>query len=104
MGGQAPTRPVAHCIGPHAVHCVAGTVDDDQPKSGNGEHPFEYVERHPAVRLRPGDRRRTHVRGARHLPLTDVGDAAGAAYDSGDVEAFAHAGSLILYPTRGPET
>jgi hypothetical protein len=41
MGGQAPTRPVAHCIGPHAVHRVAGTVDDDQPKAGNGEHPFE---------------------------------------------------------------
>jgi len=102
MGGQAPTRPVAHCIGPHAVHCVAGTVDDDQPKSGNGEHPFEHVKSHPAGRLRPGDRRRTHLRGARHLPLTDVGDAAGTAYDSGDVEAFAHAGSLIL-GASGPE-
>jgi len=102
MGGQAPTRPVAHCIGPHAVHCVAGTVDDDQPKSGNGEHPFEHVKSDPAGRLRPGDRRRTHLRGARHLPLTDVGDAAGTAYESGDVEEFGHAGSLIL-GASGPE-
>jgi hypothetical protein len=97
MGGQAPAGSVPYGVRPHDAHRDAVAVNHDEPETRDCQHPLQELERHPAGRLRPCDRRRAHEHGARHLPLAEVGHAAGAAHDPGDVQAIGHVGSL----TRG---
>ena len=81
MGRQAPAGPVPNGVRPHDAHRVARSVDHNQPETGDGQHPLKELEGRAPVRLRPRERCRAHEHGTRHLPLAEVGDAAGSAHD-----------------------